>query len=93
MNAERYKWGGHLAALAVYVIFGINPNCSKAVVPEYISPEVFTAVRMLFGGLVFWLLSLCVKRERVEPQDRKKFFFPLFEFSIAVWKSIQFLFE
>ncbi|MBO4645190.1 MAG: DMT family transporter [Bacteroidales bacterium] len=75
MNAERYKWGGHLAALAVYVIFGINPNCSKAVVPEYISPEVFTAVRMLFGGLVFWLLSLCVKRERVEPQDRKKFFF------------------
>ena len=25
--------------------------------------------------------------------DRKKFFFPIFEFSIAVWKSIQFLFE
>lgn len=50
---------GHVSALVVYIIFGINPNCSKAIVPEYISPEVFTAVRMLFGTAAFWFLSLC----------------------------------
>lgn len=59
-KSQNRKWVGHLAALAVYVIFGINPNCSKAVVPQYISPEVFTAVRMLFGTAAFWLLDLFV---------------------------------
>ena len=55
--------------MAVYVIFGINPNCSEAVVPEYISPHAFTAARMLFGSAVFWLLSLFFPRERVERRD------------------------
>ena len=64
------KWGGHLAALGVYIIFGINPNCSKAVVPEYISPEVFTALRMVFGMVAFWLLSLLTPYERIEKKDR-----------------------
>ena len=64
------KWGGHLAALAVYIIFGINPNCSKAVVPEYLSPEVFTALRMVFGMVVFWILSLLMPYERIEKKDR-----------------------
>ncbi|MBQ9434946.1 MAG: DMT family transporter [Bacteroidales bacterium] len=64
------KWGGHLAALAVYIIFGINPNCSKAIVPEYVSPEVFTALRMLFGMVAFWILSLLTPYERIEKRDR-----------------------
>lgn len=75
------KWIGHLSALAVYIIFGINPNCSKAVVPEYMAPAVFTAVRMLFGTAVFWLMALTLDlrkkrragssfiRERVPARD------------------------
>ena len=59
-----------MAALTVYIIFGINPNCSKAVVPEYVSPEVFTALRMLFGTVVFWILSLLTPYERIEKRDR-----------------------
>ncbi len=55
--------------MAVYVIFGINPNCSEAVVPEYISPHAFTAARMLFGAAVFWLISLFFPRERVEKHN------------------------
>ncbi|MCR5114331.1 MAG: DMT family transporter [Bacteroidales bacterium] len=70
MSEEKHRWGGHLAALAVYVIFGINPNCSKAVVPEYIHPEVFTAVRVMFGAMAFWLLSLAIPREKVAVSDR-----------------------
>ena len=80
-NNNNRKWVGHLAALAVYIIFGINPNCSKAVVPQYISPEVFTAVRMLFGTAAFWLLDLLVvlrtpkaERTRVGRRDMIVFF-------------------
>lgn len=68
---QNSKWRGHLAALAVYIIFGINPNCSKWVVPEYVHPEVFTALRMLFGTAAFWLLSLWSGRERVERKDMR----------------------
>lgn len=68
---ETRKWGGHLAALAVYIIFGINPNCSKAIVPEYIHPEVFTALRMLFGTVVFWLLGFFSSKEKVDKGDMK----------------------
>ena len=57
--------------MAVYIIFGINPNCSKAVVPEYIAPEVYTAVRMLFGCVGFWLFALFTKKERVPWADHK----------------------
>lgn len=71
MSSEQRQWGGHLAALAVYIIFGINPNCSKAVVPEYISPEVYTAVRMLFGCVGFWILALFTQREKVPWSDHK----------------------
>lgn len=71
MAKETQKWGGHIAALAVYVIFGINPNCSKAIVPEYIHPEVFTAVRMIFGAVVFWLLGLSIPKEKVERKEMK----------------------
>ena len=71
MDSEKSQWRGHLAALAVYIIFGINPNCSKAVVPEYIAPEVYTAVRMLFGCAGFWLLALFSKKEKMSWSDHK----------------------
>jgi len=63
------KWIGHLAVLAVYIIFGINPNCSKAVVPDYITPEAYTALRLAVGAAGFWLISLFTPREKVEKRD------------------------
>ena len=63
------KWVGHLAVLAVYIIFGVNPNCSKAVVPEYITPEAYTALRLAFGTAGFWLISLFTPREKVTRRD------------------------
>jgi len=55
--------------LAVYVIFGLNPNCTKAVTPLYMAPQVITAARMLFGAAAFWLLAPFFPRERVERKD------------------------
>ena len=63
------KWIGHLAVLTVYIIFGINPNCSKAVVPDYITPEAYTALRLAVGAAGFWLISLFTPHEKVEKRD------------------------
>lgn len=73
MSKNTQKLGGHLAALAVCLIFGINPNSSKVVVPNYLSPEVFTAIRVLFGTIIFFILSLFSKKEKVEKYDMMMF--------------------
>ena len=69
MDSEKSQWRGHLAALAVYIIFGINPNCSKAVVPEYITPEAYTALRLVVGAAGFWIISLFTPHEKVAKRD------------------------
>ncbi|MBR4648128.1 MAG: DMT family transporter [Bacteroidales bacterium] len=70
MNSElNKKWVGHLAVLTVYIIFGINPNCSKAVVPEYITPEAYTALRLVVGAVGFWIISLFIPQEKVAKRD------------------------
>ncbi len=69
VKSQQSKWLGHLAVLAVYIIFGVNPNCSKAVVPEYITPEAYTALRLFVGALGFWLISLFTPREKVSKRD------------------------
>lgn len=65
------KWIGHIAAVATYVIFGINPNCSKVVVPDFASPEVFTAMRVSFGAAAFWVISLFYPKEKVDGRDMR----------------------
>ena len=69
MHSKSNKWIGHLAVLTVYIIFGVNPNCSKAVVPEYITPEAYTALRLVVGAVGFWLISLFTPREKVAKRD------------------------
>lgn len=70
MNSElNKKWIGHLAVLTVYIIFGINPNCSKAVVPEYITPEAYTALRLVVGAAGFWIISMFTPHEKVAKRD------------------------
>ena len=69
MHSKSNKWIGHLAVLTVYIIFGVNPNCSKAVVPEYITPEAYTALRLVVGAAGFWLISLFTPREKVAKRD------------------------
>ena len=69
VKGQQSKWIGHLAVLAVYIIFGVNPNCSKAVVPDYITPEAYTALRLFVGAAGFWLISLFTPREKVARRD------------------------
>lgn len=79
------KWVGHLAVLAVYIIFGVNPNCSKAVVPDYIAPEAYTALRLAVGTAGFWLISLFTPREKVDKRDMRLIFFGAITLYGTLW--------
>jgi drug/metabolite transporter (DMT)-like permease len=59
---------GHSAMLMVNIFFGMNMAISKGLMGEAVSPMGLNALRFLFGGVGFWLLSIFF-RERVEKKD------------------------
>lgn len=59
----------HVAVLAANVIYGFNFVIAKGVMPEYIGPIGFTALRVLGAGSLFWFLSALQTYERVERRD------------------------
>lgn len=48
----------HIALLLVGLLYGANYSIAKVVTPHYILPYGFIIIRVLFGGLIIWLLSL-----------------------------------
>lgn len=69
MENEKYK--GVLAILAANVIFGLNIPVTKALVANWMTPVGYTFSRMLFGAIVFWLISLIAPKEKVAQKDMR----------------------
>lgn len=63
------KWQGHIAILATNIIFGLNTPIAKTLVPQWISPFALTLLRMSFGAIIFWLISLFMANEKVSKRD------------------------
>lgn len=61
---------GHLAVLAVNIIFGFNSPTAKLIVPEWISPTLFTLARISFATLLFWVVGLFMPHEKVSWKDK-----------------------
>lgn len=68
MNSVK-KYPGHLALLAANVFFGLNMVISKDLMDGGISPSGLNSLRFLAGATAFWLISLFMKREKVEKKD------------------------
>ncbi len=61
---------GHLACFAAYAIFGVNIIvCKDLMGGRLISPIAIFTLRSIGAGLLFWILSLFLPREKVEPRD------------------------
>ena len=69
------KWNGHLAILATNLIFGLNTPIAKTLVPQWITPYALTFLRMSFATIVFWGISLFLKKEEVSGKDLIVLFF------------------
>lgn len=61
---------GHLACFAAYAIFGVNILFCKDIANEGgIAPIALFTFRALGAGMLFWIISLFLPRERVERKD------------------------
>ena len=63
---------GHLALLAAQIIYALNYSVAKGLMPGFISPIPLVFSRIIGAMILFWLLSLVVKTQKVERTDMKK---------------------
>lgn len=62
----------HLALFIAQVIYAINYSIAKDLMPTYIKPLGLVFMRIAGATILFWLLSLFTKPEKVETSDFKK---------------------
>jgi len=72
---EKKKLIGHIALFSANVIFGLNTPLSRTLMPETMSPYSLTFFRMAGAMMLFWIVSLFVKKEHVPAKDIMWLFF------------------
>lgn len=63
------KQTGHLAMLAVAIMFSLNMNAGKYLLSNFISPFGYTMARVGFAAIAFWITSFFVHKEQVSVKD------------------------
>jgi drug/metabolite transporter (DMT)-like permease len=63
---------GHIALLAAQIIYALNYSVAKGLMPAFIHPIALVFARVLGATLLFWLLRLFVKSQKIEKADFKK---------------------
>lgn len=63
----------HLSILGANVFFGINYAVSKGIMPNFLKPNGFSLLRIVTAFSLFYLLSLFVKREKIQRKDYPRF--------------------
>lgn len=58
-----------LAATATETIYGINHTIAKGLMPHVIQPYGFIVLRVGGAAILFWILSLFTKSEKIERRD------------------------
>jgi len=72
---ENKKLTGHIALFSANIIFGMNTPISRTLMPEILSPYTLTFFRLSGGLILFWIVSLFVKKEKVPAKDILLLFF------------------
>ena len=55
-------------------IYGVSFTVAKDVMPLHIKPYGFILLRVGGATLLFWLISLTIPKEKIEPNDFIRFF-------------------
>ncbi|OAV72632.1 putative DMT superfamily transporter inner membrane protein [Bacteroidales bacterium Barb6] len=67
MSNEKLK--GHAFIFVGSLLFAVNLPISKYLLPLYVTPEFLTLFRVVVVGVMFWIASLFVRREKVSLKD------------------------
>ena len=65
----------HISLFIAQVIYALNYSIAKGVMPLYVSPFGIVMLRIIGACMLFWLLSLFSKTEKVSNSDLKKMAF------------------
>ena len=85
---------GNLCMLIAAIFWGANVSVIKALIPDWMSANGVTATRLIGGCILFWIVSLFVKNEKIEKGDWLKIilggFIGLFGFIYLFVTSLRF---
>ncbi len=66
---------GHISLFFANIIFGLNTPISRTLMPEILSPYTLTFFRLAGGTILFWGISILIKKENVPAKDILMLFF------------------
>ena len=72
-SSGRQMIAGNLLALSAAICWGFNEPANKVLIPENISASGVALFRIFGATAIIWLLSLFVKREKIQRSDWKIF--------------------
>lgn len=62
---------GNLCILAASIFWGVNVSATKYLIPNWMSSDGISAVRLIGGCILFWIASLFFKQEKINKEDWK----------------------
>ena len=65
---------GNLYIFLAIVLFAVNIPVVKILIPEWMDADQVSIVRIAGGGLLFWIVSLFVKCDKIDRQDFPRIF-------------------
>ncbi|MEI8136615.1 MAG: DMT family transporter [Bacteroidota bacterium] len=63
---------GHIALFAAQVVYALNYSIAKGLMPNFIGPLALVFLRITGACILFWVLSIFVKTQKVEKGDMIK---------------------
>ena len=63
---------GNLCIMLATIFWGVNYPFTKALIPEWMSANAISCVRLVGGCCLFWLASLFIKTEKLDRESLKK---------------------
>ncbi|MCM1028205.1 MAG: DMT family transporter [Pseudoflavonifractor sp.] len=60
---------GNLCMLLAAIFWGLNVSVTKALIPEWMTAEGITFVRLAGGCILFWIVSMFMKTEKISRHD------------------------
>ncbi|MDE6096895.1 MAG: DMT family transporter [Muribaculaceae bacterium] len=63
---------GNACILISTIFWGVNVSVTKALIPDWMSSEGVTAVRLIGGCVLFWIVSMFMHCGKIGRQDWKK---------------------
>lgn len=60
---------GNACILVATMFWGINVSFTKALIPQWMTSDSISAVRLIGGCVLFWIASLFIKNSHIDRQD------------------------